>query len=158
MIWRTFDNYGEHPGAPPTRAKLKPVERGPYKSVYIPRHTLIRLKFIRTYTSGAVDDFGWGDWGESNVGSFLLQGGGSSLSGGFGYKTECFIEVAADIGRPWKLTWQDELLDYSDGSTTYTSYERLFMPGDSASVLYDAPEGFRIQMYSAAALIPADGL
>lgn len=158
MIWRTFQNYNSHPGAPPPRAKLKPVEQGPYKSVYIPRHTLIRLKFIRTYTTGIVEDAGWSAWNVYNVGVDWLLGGGSQLDGGFGYKTECFIEVAAGIGRPWKLIWRDALTDLSDSSVSYTSYERLFMPGDSASVLYDAADGFSLAMHSAAALIPADGL
>lgn len=148
--WRTAVDYGGHAGAPPPRAWLMPVT--------VNRETLMRIRSIQTTDLGSSTDSGWSAWGTYGVGVDWLLPGYSVTAGSSWTKTEVLIQVAAGIGRPWKIIWTDKKTRTSDGALSYTDNEQLLLPGTSVSILYDAPDGYTLQLYTAAALTPADGL
>ncbi len=148
--WRTLVNYGGQAGAPPVRAWLM--------SVSVNRDTLMRIRSIQTNNAGLTDDSGWSVWGAYGVGVDWLLPGYSSTAGSSWVKTEVLIEVAAGIGRPWKIIWTDKITNNLTGTVSYADHEQMFMPGTSVSILYDADNNTTLQLYTAAALTPADGL
>lgn len=149
MNWRTQTNYNSHAGAPPRRRQLRPVHVG--------RSMLARIRTIQTYNSGSPTDSGWSSWGNYDLG-WLISGYGTR-AGASWTKTEYFIDVAAGIGRPWKILWIDKVTNNSTGAVSYTSEQsQVFVPGSSASVMYDAVDGTTLRLHSALVLIPADGV
>ena len=121
------------------------------------RETLVRLRTIIT-TDADVTDSGWGDWNSFISVDWLLPGYASRFGSSF-TKTECLIEVADGIGRPWKLIWRDMITDGTTFDVSYSSEnEQLFLPGTTASVTYDAADGTYLQFGTGAALVPADGM
>lgn len=151
MDWCTSIDYGGHPGAPPRRDALQ--------AVTVNRETLMRIRSIQTDSSGGTSDSGWSDWGVYGVGVDWLLPGYSVTAGSSWVKIELLIEVAAGIGRPWKIIWIDKITNNLTGAVSYSSESsQVFHPGDSASVLYDAANNTTQQIWTAAALLPADGV
>ena len=114
--WRTHTDYGGHPGAPPPRGYLPEVTTG--------RLTLIRIRNVVTTNIGSTDS-GWSDWVTYSVGVDWLLPGYSTTAGSSFTKTECFIEVASGIGRPWKLIWRRKITNTITSAVTYGSDEEL---------------------------------
>lgn len=151
MSWRRVQNYNSHPGAPPPRTQIKVLTRN--------RATLARSRTIVTDNTGPVSDSGWGAWGSVGVELGWISLGLMARFGSSWIKTECLLETKAGIGRPWKLLWRYKIIDGTTSAVSYSSEEeQLLLPGDSLSILLDAPDGNYLQLGSGAALIIADDL
>lgn len=149
MSWRTLQNFGSHPGAPPPRNQLTFITRD--------RFTLARTRRIETDNSGPVSDTGWSDWGAVGVGLSWLDTGIAARFGSSWNKIEFMIETAAGIGRPWKVVWRKKVTNGTTGAITYTGdEEQLLLPGSSFSILIDATSGTYQQFVSGLALVIAD--
>jgi len=155
MDWRLYSNFNSYPTPPPQRYYFRNVARPGLKLV------LARVRTIEAL-NGVDTDSGWSAW-DQFVPFFFMQDGfaarDSADPGGPLVQTmDCMIEVAAGIGRPWKIIWRDLITDLSDSSTSYSSEQsQILIPGSSVTVTYDASDGFSKAFHSGCLLIPAEG-
>lgn len=151
MSWRTVQNVGSHPGAPPRRDALTIITRD--------RLTLARSRRIETDNTGVVSDTGWGAWGSAGVDLGWVDFGLAARFGSSWVKFDFMIETTAGIGRPWKVIWRKKITDVPTFAVSYTSdEEQVLMPGDSLTITIDATNGTYQQFGTGVVLVIADDL
>lgn len=151
MDWRLYSNINSHPSPPPVRPLMPRV-----RCCDDAKLTLARVRTLTTFIGGSTDS-GWTDW-EYFTPTYWMAVGFAINAPGNVQTSEHRIEIAAGIGRPWKIVWIDKITTVPGGVVSYSSpQEQIVKPGDSFTVNYSAASNTQLEFYSALLLIPAEG-